>query len=160
MAWRLSKGLRNKLLGLTSGDGSLKTILANGQIRIFTGSQPASADEGETGTHLCTITLSSGAMTSGVATNGINLGDASNGAIGKADGEIWSGENIATGTAGWFRWYPNDFDNHIGENSDGSKARIDGNCSTSNAQMNLSSTGLVSGVSTTVDSVTITMPAS
>lgn len=156
MAWRLSTGLRNALLDTNS----LAGILADGQIRIFTGSQPSSADEGETGTHLCTITLSSGSMTSGEADNGLELGTAADGTIGKADGEVWSGENIAGGTAGWFRWYPNDFDDHQGAASGGDKIRIDGNCSTSGAQMNLSSTSLTSGVTTTVDNVELTMPAS
>ena len=158
MAWRLSTGLRNKLLGAESGEGSLKQIFANGQIRIYTGTQPASADAGETGTLLCTITLASGEMTSGTATNGINLGNADGGAIGKATGEVWSGVNAASGTAGWFRWYPNAFTDNIGGGA--AKICIDGNCATSGGQMNLSSTSLTSGVTTTVDNVAITMPAS
>ena len=166
MAWRLSTGLRNKILGAAEGQGSLKQILANGQIRIYTGTQPASADAGETGTLLCTITLASGAMTSGVATNGINLGNAADGTVGKAAGEVWSGVNGGAGgtgytgtqTAGWFRWYPNAFTDNIGGGA--AKICIDGNCATSGGQMNLSSTSLAADVTTTVDSVAITMPAS
>ena len=159
MSWRLSAGLRNKLLGAASGQGSLKQILANGQIRIYTGSQPATAEEAETGSLLCTITLASAEMTSGTATNGINLGNADNGTVGKA-AEVWSGVNAATGTAGWFRWYPNDFDAQMGAATAGNKIRIDGRCGTAASQMNLSSTSLVSGVTTTVDSVALTLPAS
>lgn len=159
MAWRLSTGLRNKLLGAASGQGSLQQILANGQIRIYTGPQPASADAAETGSLLCTITLGSGAMTSGNATNGINLGNAADGIIGKAAGEVWSGVNSAQGTAGWFRWYPNDFDGQMGAATGGDKTRIDGSCASSGAQMNLSSTSLVNGITTTVDNVALTMPA-
>ena len=156
MAWRLSTGMRNALLDT----GSLKGILADGQIRIYTGTQPANADAGETGTLLCTITLASGEMTSGVETNGINLGTAADGSVGKADGEVWSGVNSDGGTAGWFRWYPNDFGDHTGAATGGDKIRIDGNCATSGGQMNLSSTSLTNGVTTTIDNVVITMPAS
>ena len=160
MAWRLSTGLRNALLGLASGDGSLKTILANGQIRIFTGTQPASADDAETGALLCTITLASGAMESGVATNGINLGVAVAGVIGKAAGEVWSGVNNASGTAGWFRYYPNAFDNHKGAASGGNKIRLDGRVATSGAEMTLTSTALIVDVTSTATTVELTLPAS
>ena len=158
MAWRLSTGLRNKLLGAESGQGSLQEILANGQIRIYVGTQPTSADIAESHTLLCTITLASGEMTSGDATNGINLGNATDGTIGKATGEVWSGVNENSGMAGWFRWYPNAFADNIGGGAD--KICIDGNCATSGGQMNLSSTSLAADVTTTVDSVAITMPAS
>jgi hypothetical protein len=158
MAWRLSTGLRNKILGAAAGQGSLQEIFANGQIRIYTGTQPTNADTAETGSLLCTITLASGAMDSGVSTNGINLGNAADGTVGKASGEVWSGVNGASGTAGWFRWYPNDFDDHTGGGA--TKICLDGNCATSGGQMNLSSTALTSGITTTVDNVAITMPAS
>ena len=158
MAWRLSTGLRNKILGAESGQGSLQQIFANGQIRIYTGTQPTNADTAETGALLCTITLASGAMTSGTATNGINLGNAADGTVGKADGEVWSGVNAVSGTAGWFRWYPNAFTDNIGGGA--AKICIDGNCATSGGQMNLSSTSLTAAVTTTVDNVAITMPAS
>ena len=39
MAWRMSTGLKNAILST----GGLKQALANGQIRIFSGSQPDSA---------------------------------------------------------------------------------------------------------------------
>lgn len=160
MAWRLSTGLRNKLLGAAAGQGSLKEIFANGQIRIYSGSQPFSGDDAETGSLLCTITLASGAMTSGVGTNGINFGNAVDGVIGKADGEVWSGANSETGTAGWFRIYPNDFDANMGTATGGDKIRLDGRVSTSGAEMRLSNTSLVSGVTTTIDNVAISLPAS
>lgn len=59
MAVRLSTYLRNYMLGI----GSLKRVLQGGEIRIFTGSQPSSADNAETGTLLVTLTSSSGART-------------------------------------------------------------------------------------------------
>ena len=154
MAWRLSEGLKNALLGTSA----LKDILANGQIRIFTGSQPGTAEAAETGQLLCTITLASGAMVSGVATNGINLATPSGGAIAKAVTEVWSGQNAADGTAGWFRWYPNDFDDQMGAATAGDKIRLDGAISTSGAQLNLSSTTLKAGITTTIDNVNLYLP--
>lgn len=155
MAWRLSEGLKNALLG-TAG---LKEALANGQIRIFSGPQPASPEEAETGQLLCVVTLASGAMVSGVTTNGINLDTPTGGAIGKPTASVWSGKNLATGTAGWFRWYPNDFDNHQGAATAGNKIRLDGNVAAgSGGQLNLSSVSLKVDITTTIDNVNLYLP--
>lgn len=156
MSWRLSTGMRNAILE----SGSVKTTLENGQIRIFSGSQPSSADDGEQGTHLCTITVDGAEMSSGDSANGLNLGSAEDGKINKSSDETWKGENLEDGTAGWFRWYPNDYSDHQGEDSDGSKIRIDGRCGSSVGEMRLSNTSLTKGADTTIDSVELTMPAS
>lgn len=66
MALRLSKGLRNFLLF----QGSLKDALDNGKLLIYSGAQPASADDAVSGTLLATITLSSGAHTAEVQATG------------------------------------------------------------------------------------------
>lgn len=59
MAIKLSKALRNHLLGY----GSVKNALYGGKISIYTGSAPANADAAPTGTLLVTITSASGAHT-------------------------------------------------------------------------------------------------
>lgn len=59
MALRFSTRLRNYILSR----GSLKQALTGGAIKIFTGSQPAAADDAETGTLLVTLTKSSGSRT-------------------------------------------------------------------------------------------------
>lgn len=51
MALRYSTGYRN---GLLQG-GSFRELFENGVLRLFTGSQPPSADNGATGTLLCVI---------------------------------------------------------------------------------------------------------
>lgn len=153
MAWRMSTGLKNALLGANG----LKEAFANGQIRIFAGPQPDSADTAESGQLLCVISLESGAMTSGVATNGINFGTSSGGQIGKSDTEVWSGKNLADGSAGWFRWYPNAFDLHTGASTDGTKIRLDGACGTIGSQMLLPSVLLKRDATTTVDNVSINL---
>jgi hypothetical protein len=97
-------------------------------------------------------------MVSGVATNGLNLDTPSGGAVGKPVADVWSGKNLATGTAGWFRWYPNDFDNQMGAAAAGNKTRLDGNCATSGGQLNLSSVSLKIDITTTVDNVNLYLP--
>jgi len=149
MAWKLSKGLKNLLLGSTG----LRTALLNGQIRVFGGPQPESSDDAETGPLLCILTLGSGAMVSGQAANGLACDTPAGGIVGKPEAAVWSGKNLATGTAGWFRWYPNNFDAHMGAANGDDKIRIDGNCATSGGQLNLTSTALKINVTTTVDNV-------
>ncbi|WP_428562097.1 MAG: hypothetical protein ACP59X_20510 [Solidesulfovibrio sp. DCME] len=152
MALRLSTGLRNKLLG-TEG---FQTIMQHGVIRIFPGVQPSSADDAEGATHLLEITVSSGTFTPGTATNGLNFATPASGSCAKSSSEVWSGAAAATGTAGWFRFYANDRTT----GADTSHARFDGSVSTSGAQLNMSSTAITAGATTTIDSFIVTMPAS
>jgi len=157
MAWRLSTGIRDGLLNTAANSGGgLAELLKDGVIEIYSGTQPADADSAEAGTLLCVITEASGVFTGGVATNGLNFDPAASGVIDKLTGEVWSGANTATGTAGWFRFYANDFT----KGASTTAVRLDGAIATSGSQMNLSNTALVSSVTTTVDSVAITQPAS
>lgn len=59
MAFRISAALRNALLET----GSLKHVMSNCFLKVYTGSQPATADAAPTGTLLCTYSASSGAIT-------------------------------------------------------------------------------------------------
>ncbi|QLA17701.1 hypothetical protein [Desulfolutivibrio sulfoxidireducens] len=152
MALRLSTGLRDKLLG----EGSFKEIMADGVVRIFPGTQPTSADDAEGATQLVQITLASGTFTAGAADNGLEFGTASGGILAKSSGEVWSGVASVTGTAGWFRFYAND----LTTGASTTQARFDGSISTSGAQLNMSSTAITAGATTTIDSFTITFPAS
>ncbi|RPI56190.1 MAG: hypothetical protein EHM49_00910 [Deltaproteobacteria bacterium] len=139
-----------------SNQGSLAELLQDGIIHVYSGSQPASADLAETGTLLLEITISSGAFVPGVGTNGLELAAPISGVIGIKSGEVWSGVGLATGTAGWFRFYCNK--EHTGAVA--SAVRLDGNCGTSLAQLNMSSLSIVEGATTTIDSFDVTMPAS
>jgi len=156
MALRLSTALRNALLGLSEGtDGCLKDLMQDGIIDIYSGSQPASADAAETGTLLVRITVASGAFTSGVATNGIELGGAASGVIAK-NSDVWSGVALAAGTAGWFRWYANTVVTGLVTTTG---LRLDGTCGTSAAQLILSNVSIVTGATVTIDTFSITLPA-
>ena len=66
MALRLSVGLRNFL----NEGGSLKRALSGGKLLLYTGTQPAAADDAVSGTLLNTYTVSSGAHTPEVLPTG------------------------------------------------------------------------------------------
>ena len=140
--------------------GSYAGILRNGIIRIYSGSQPASSNDAETGTLLCEITLNSGTFTPGSPDNGINIGQVSNAIAKKAidpdtgNPEVWSGIGLADGTAGWFRWYSND----VTTGSSSEAKRLDGAIGTSGAQLNMSNTSITTGATVTIDSVNLPLP--
>jgi len=67
----------------------------------------------------------------------------------------WSGVNSTTGTAGWFRLYASVLDAGAASTT---LFRIDGNIGTSGANLNLSTTNLVSGTTLTIDQFDITLP--
>lgn len=135
----------------SSRGGSLKDIFRNGVLDIYSGTQPATADDTESGTKLIRITLSSGDFVAGACDNGINLGDAADGIIGKLSGEVWSGVGLVSGSAGWFRYYTNDVTTGASEET----ARLDGAIATTGAQMNMSNTTITYDGTTTIGSVAI-----
>jgi hypothetical protein len=135
--------------------GSYRGLFRNCTIKLFTGAQPASADDAETGTELCQITLSSGAFVAGAPANGLNFGQVASAQLHKEVDEIWSGVNGADGVAGWFRIYDND----AVTGASTTAVRLDGACATSGAQLNLTNTSLVNSVTTTIDQVNLSMPA-
>jgi len=138
--------------------GSFADIFRQGIIRIFSGSQPSSSDDVESGTLLVEISQGSAAFTTGVEANGLNFGAAVAGVLAKETGDVWSGVAVASGTAGWFRFYPNDVDGNDGAST--TAIRFDGAVATSGAQINMTNTSITSGGTTTVDTVAITLPAS
>jgi len=85
------------------------------------------------------------------------LGVAVLGAISK-DASTWSGVALADGTAGYFRLVTT-LDG-ADSDTDYSDCRIQCNVSTSGAELNLSNINLVSGATETIDTFTLTEPAS
>ena len=139
---------------------AVKTSYANGVLAIYGGaSQPADAENTEAGTLLALITVSSGAFTPGVATNGLNFDAPSAGVLNKAVAETWSGVGLAaagTGTtATYFRFYDNSQD--TGASPTG--LRFDGAIGTSStAELQMSVTTIVSGAPVVINSFTYTPP--
>lgn len=143
------------LAGATGG--SISDLFQNAVIDVYSGTQPTTADLTETSgsVKLVTITLSSGAFVSGSSTNGINFGEVSAGVLSKESGETWSGVGLANGTAGWFRLY----DNSYTTGASSTAVRLDGSVASSGAQFNMTNTTVVTGATSTVDSVSLTLPA-
>jgi uncharacterized alpha-E superfamily protein len=144
MALQASTGLRNKLLDTNS----LKTVMALGSIKIYSGAVPANADAAVTGTLLCTITLNSTAT-------GLSMAAAATaGVLEKLSSETWSGVNAASGTATYYR--------HVAAGDTGAlsttEARLQGLVAVVGSEMNLSSTTLTSGATQTLDFYSVQLP--
>lgn len=108
-----------------------------GTIKVYTGSQPATADTAESGTLLATFTLADPAFAA--AASGVKDLD--------ADPDL-STTAVATGTAGWARC----------EDSDGNNV-FDGSVGTSGTDFIINTTSVTSGQTVTLTVGTITAPA-
>tara|TARA_R110002110_G_scaffold415835_1_gene657226 strand:+ start:41727 stop:42185 length:459 start_codon:yes stop_codon:yes gene_type:complete len=147
---RFSTGLRNGILNATG----VKEAMADGVIRIYSGAQPASADTAPAGTLLLEVTVNGGAFAHGSAANGLEFDDPVNGVLSKAAAEVWRGNGLAAGVAGWFRFCANPAD---AGGASSTLARIDGSVGRTGADLNLSNTNVAVGVPTTVDVFQISM---
>lgn len=111
----------------------------SGTLAVRTGSQPASANDAASGTLLSTITLPATAF-----------GAAASGTAAKND--TWSDTVDTTGTPGWFRMA-----------NSGDTLRIDGAVAASGSDLNISGLvggELIAGGTLTIDTFTVTQPAS
>lgn len=137
---------------------AIRTALANGVIGIYSGTQPATANDTEgAAVLLMRITLNGGAFTPGSATNGINFDAPVDGVLSKAAAETWSGTGLADGTATWFRFYSN----AMTTGASTTAVRYDGAISTaSTAELQMTNTIVVTGVPGTVSTFTLTLKKS
>ena len=158
MSERLSTGLRNAILDTHC----FKTLMADGVIHIYSGTQPTDPDAIETGTLLMIITDLGLTFTPGVATNGLEMAAAAvAGVLAKLASETWKGTGLtaaSTGTvAGWFRWY----DNAVDDGVSATAIRCDGAIGNTSAyEMQMSNTMIVDGGETTITTFTYTIPQS
>jgi hypothetical protein len=155
MAERLSTGF----VDAVNQTGSVKSVMANSVIHIYSGSQPATADDAETGDLLMIITESGGAFTPSSPTNGLNMDVSTGGVLAKDTSESWEGVGLeAAGegtTAGYFRWYAND----VTTGASTTAVRVDGNIGTlTTNEMRMSSTTIIEGVPTVVNTFTFQWP--
>ena len=108
-----------------------------------------------------TITKTDTNMSGGVnSANGLKFGDSANGALVKDAAQTWSGVGLAPGgTAGYFR-----FKGAVSDAGSADSAelyfRLDGSVSTSGANLNLSSTSIVTSATQSISAWTLTEPAS
>ena len=151
MALRFSTALRNATIGTVGMAGALST----GVIEIYTGAQPASANDPVTGTLLGTVTLNGAAFTPGSATNGLTFAAAADGAVAKS-ATNWQFTGLANGSAGWFRFKGNAVD---AGGSSTTLVRLDGSIATSGGDMTIGNINVTTGAPNTVDQFVLTYPA-
>ena len=144
MTIKASTGLRDGALG----DSSIKDLLDLGFIDIYAGAVPATADADVTGhTKLCRISLNS-------TGDGLEMDPPSGGIMSKPSADVWSGVNLATGTATFYR--------HVGASDTGAlsttEPRLQGTVGVAGADINLASVALVSAANQPIDSYHIVFP--
>ena len=144
---KISTGLRNHLLAT----GSLKAGLDGGVIRIYSGAEPAAADDSiGAAVLLCTISLNDGGT-------GITLDSTpSGGVIQKNPSETWSGTPVATGTGAFWRFSGT----ADAGGSSTTEKRAQGTIGTALADMIVASTTFTSGVLRQIDNAAFGLPAS
>lgn len=145
MAALSSTGLRNGLL-IT---GSFRTLLSGtGEIRIYAGPVPASADAATTGATLLVTIRKNGTdpiTFSATATDGV---------LPKTVGEAWSGVNAATGSPSFYRLVLTADDNAASTTA----VRLQDTVATAGAGINLTAASLTSGATQTLDYYTVALP--
>jgi hypothetical protein len=130
MSLRKNTALRN-----AQGD-ALGALFNSGTLKIYTGAQPASANDAASGTLLATINIPSTAF-----------GAASSGMISKSG--TWSAVAVADGTAGWARM----------ESAAGAK-KMDFSVAESAADLIIDNDAVLTGGVVTVTGLDITVPGS
>jgi hypothetical protein len=136
--------------------GSVSDLFRNGYLQVYgSAAQPSSADTAAPGTLLITYTLSDGAFEAGTETNGINFDEVSSGVVSKDASEDWQGTAVATGVAQYFRFMSNS-STPSGTGTD--QIRFDGSVASSGADLNMP-TSISSGTKYTIDTFTVTIPA-
>jgi len=136
--------------------GSLKNVLKDGVIYIFSGSQPSDPDDAVSSTLLMTITQDSGAFVAAAFDNGLEFeDDPLSGVIEKAAGEVWSGACTTAGQAGWWMFCGNATD---AKGASTTLPRMTGSIGTANADAIMPNTTLTVAKTYTLDDFAITLP--
>lgn len=144
MTFQASTGLRTKMLDTSP----LRTLLNLGFIKVYTGAPPASADAAPTGTLLLTISNNAGGT--GLTFNAA----AAAGAISKNSGETWSGNAVASGTAGYYRFVQAGDSGALSTTD----CRVQGLCGVAASELNLTTTSLINTTLYSVDAYSIGLP--
>lgn len=97
-------------------------VMDHCSISVYSGSQPAAANDAKNGTLLYTISKD------GAGVDGLTWDNAVAGAVSKKTGELWRGTAVSAGVAGWFRCSELGTDPAIASTT---AARFDGSISTS-----------------------------
>lgn len=144
MTIAVSTGLRDAMLNATG----LKGALDGGEIRIYSGTAPTSADAAVPVDADILVTILTDVA------GGLTFDAPVDGTIAKAAAETWTSDVAVSGTATWYRHVAN------GDLDDASTTapRIQGTAGTVGTALVLSSTALVMGSPQTIDYYTVALP--
>ena len=141
MTVRYSPGQLNSLLAKIKLDQTLCFV------DIYSGAQPASSANPQTGTLLATVTLEGDGVT------GLTFDDPVGAVMGIPSGVNWQATGLADGTAGSFR-LRTAIDTNVQSETE---LRIDGAVGTSSGDMILSNVQIKTGAPLTIDVFNITL---
>lgn len=139
---------------------SLAEALRYGVIAVYTGTQPATANDAESGTLLGYYTSGGGEFTPGSPANGIVLADAVAGTLNGVAGALVGLHSsmtdvkcvpVASGTAGWVRFYAND----MVTGASSSAKRLDMACGVGVGEFRLSSQTFTVGVDVALNTISL-----
>lgn len=145
---QLSTGLRDQMMTVAP----FATALGNCIMNLYAGTLPPSADAAlpSDAVLLCTISDAGGG-------GKLNWESASaSGVLAKSSSQVWSGTNVATGTAAW--WSMQLASDSGAATSTG--VRMQGSLAVLGADINLSSVNLVTGAIQSLDYFVVSIPAS
>jgi hypothetical protein len=152
MAFRLTTGLRQAMLGVST----LKEAMNGGKMEIYTGSQPSSADAVETAGAVKLAVISSTCGTG--VDDGLQFGTAASGVL-PLTTPAWQGVILASGVAGWFRFYGPDGSGTGCHGTSSTAIRFDGAIGVAGADLNLSHTSLTQDSTLTITRFNVNQPA-
>ncbi len=158
----INRNPANKLV-IASNVGAVITLTAVPGLGATLNAKSLAA--GVAGNMVPTITTTTfgsgtGGGTAGIAAvNGLKMDyDAAAGLMTKDTTQTWSGTAVATGTAGWFRYYSSLADAGALDSGE-TLLRMDCAVATSGAEMNATSTAIASGALQTLSAFSFTIPA-
>jgi len=151
----LSTGLRAAMLG----NIGLAQALEYGAIHLYTGTQPATADDAVPPgvVRIGTITKDGAAWVAGSTVGGVNVVGTSTLAYVDKESADWEAEAEAEGTIGWFRFVGNAADAGAASVS---LPRMDGSVGVAGANLNLANINCVVGTPLVITSFRYTLPKS
>ena len=145
MGMKLSTGLANAML---SG-GGLRSALTGMELRIYSGTEPATANDSiGAGTLLVTITEDGLGSPLAFEANAVD------GVLEKSSSQVWQGTAVATGTATWCRLV-------LQADTGGSSTtavRIQGDAGLAGRFLNLTSTSISNGAVQRIGTLAVAMP--
>ena len=145
MGMKVSTGLAKGMLDT----GSFRSMMAGMRLKIYAGTEPASADA-DLGSATLLLTISTNGAGGALQWETNAVGNV----LQKASADTWSGQAVATGIASFCRFQ---LDSDTGAGSS-TEVRLQGDVGIAGRFVNLSSVSLTAGATQTLDSFSIVQP--